>query len=140
MKSKEFDDLVRQSFDNARLPYNPENWQKLSGINCDRFLGENNLVALNYYFSDIDSIKAARMFLVFKNINSVMSHDFRVYGQHNSFTNIPAGAQTIIIAIGLKNGSLVADKMDVTAWQGQTVTLNMKALKDEEIPTLFSLK
>ncbi len=30
MKSNEFDDLVRQSFDNARLPYNQENWQKLS--------------------------------------------------------------------------------------------------------------
>ncbi len=30
MKSNEFDDLVRQSFDNARLPYNPENWQKMS--------------------------------------------------------------------------------------------------------------
>jgi hypothetical protein len=32
MKSKEFDDLVRQSFDNARLPYNPENWQKLAAV------------------------------------------------------------------------------------------------------------
>jgi hypothetical protein len=30
MKSKEFDDIVRQKFENARLPYNHENWQKLS--------------------------------------------------------------------------------------------------------------
>jgi hypothetical protein len=30
MKSKEFDKLVREKFDNAGLPYNPENWQKLS--------------------------------------------------------------------------------------------------------------
>jgi hypothetical protein len=30
MKSKEFDQLVRRSFEDASLPYNPENWQKLS--------------------------------------------------------------------------------------------------------------
>lgn len=36
MKSKEFDDLVRGSFENARLPYNPENWQKLAAILPDR--------------------------------------------------------------------------------------------------------
>jgi hypothetical protein len=32
MKSKEFDDIVRQKFENARLPYNHENWQKLSAV------------------------------------------------------------------------------------------------------------
>lgn len=30
MRSKEFDDLVRQTFEKASLPYNHENWQKLS--------------------------------------------------------------------------------------------------------------
>jgi hypothetical protein len=109
-------------------------------INCDRFLGETNLVALNYYFSDNDSIQAARMFLAFKNINSVMSHDFRAYNRQNSFPNIPSGAQAVIIAVGLKNGALVADKMDVTAWPGQSVTLSMRPLKEAEIPQLFSLK
>ncbi|MBL7719374.1 MAG: hypothetical protein JNL72_11100 [Flavipsychrobacter sp.] len=30
MKSNEFDDLLRQRFEEARMPYNPANWQKLS--------------------------------------------------------------------------------------------------------------
>lgn len=36
MKSKEFDELVKRSFENASLPYKPENWQKLSATLAEK--------------------------------------------------------------------------------------------------------
>lgn len=115
--------------------------QNFGWINCDRFLKETDQVAISYYFADADSVKAARLFLVFKDINSVLAQDFRASYAQNAFRNIPAGSRAYIIAIGLKNGSLVADKMELTAAQDdQSVTLNMKPLKEGEISQLFALK
>ncbi len=54
MKTNEFDDLVRQSFDNARLPYNPENWQKLAVV-----LPEKRKLGIRYLLVPLASIAAS---------------------------------------------------------------------------------
>lgn len=54
MKSKEFDDLVRDSFENARLPYNPQNWQKLAAV-----LPEKRKMGIRYLLLPLASVAAS---------------------------------------------------------------------------------
>lgn len=54
MKSKEFDDLIRQSFEDAKLPYNPGNWQKLAAA-----LPEKKSRSIRYILLPLASIAAS---------------------------------------------------------------------------------
>lgn len=109
-------------------------------INCDRFYDIPNKTNLQYAFSDKDSIVSANVYLVFKNINSVMQScyfSFRDKEYNSSFDNIPVGAKTQIIAFSIKNGKTYSYKSDLTIKANETVQLTLKETSEDQIDKLF---
>lgn len=117
--------------------------QQLGWINCDRFYDAENKTSLEYAFDGKDTIVDARVFLVFRDINSAMEDVYFVFRntRYNSrFENIPIGAKTRLIAITLKNGKAYTYKSDLTIEPNQTLTLPLKETDTKDVATLFSLK
>jgi hypothetical protein len=110
--------------------------QNFGWINCDRFLNETNVTNLACGFEPRDSISYAKVYLIFKSINSVMEERY-AYDIGSTFNNIPVGMQGTVIAMAMKKGQLYSSRKEITINKGQKVTLNMKKSKDEDIAALM---
>ncbi len=109
-------------------------------INCDRFYDIPNKTNLQFAFSDKDSIVSAIVYLVFKDINSVMQSGyfaFRDKEYNLGFQNIPIGARTQLIAFSIKNGKTYAYKSDLTIKSNETVQLTLSEKSQDQIGKLF---
>jgi hypothetical protein len=109
-------------------------------INIDRFYDIPNKTNLQYAFSDKDSIVSANIYLVFKDINSVMQScyfSFRDKEFNSGFDNIPVGAKTQIIAFSIKNGKTYSYKSDLTIKANETVQLTLKETSQDQVEKLF---
>ncbi len=113
--------------------------QSFGYINCDRFLGEENLTNLTYGIDPKDSIVCAEVFLAFTDINSVMT-DVYEYNERNYFSNIPVGTKAIMIALAFKNGRVYTSKTEVTVDKSKRVYLSLKLTQDKDLQLLFKLK
>jgi hypothetical protein len=116
--------------------------KQLGWINCDRFYDFPNKTNLQYAFIDKDSVVSANVFLVFKDINSVMQCSYFSFEnkKYNSvFQNIPVGAKTKIIAFSIKNNKIYTFKSDLTIKANESVQLTLKETNQSEIGKLFEL-
>lgn len=109
-------------------------------INCDRFYEVPNKTNLQFAFNDKDSIVSANVYLVFKDINSVMQSGYFSFNnkEYNSgFQNIPVGAKTQLIAFSIKNGKTYTYKSDLTIKPNETVQLPLNETSQDQVGKLF---
>lgn len=110
-------------------------------INCDRFFDIQNKTDLLVNFNPSDSISSANIFLVFKDINSVMqSYCFSSNGKtyNDGFSDIPVGYKVKLVAYTIKNEKVLSFASNITIKDKQTLTLSMKETSDDELKKLLS--
>lgn len=121
----------------AQKLYDEIGISKMGWINCDRFLEVENITELYVDFNSKDSIKSANIYLVFKDINSVIQGHF--YSDKSpQFDNLPIGYKTRLIAYTIKNEKVFAYSNDLTVTKGQKLTLNLKEISDKDFKKLIS--
>lgn len=110
---------------------------KLGWINCDRFLEVEDKGAIYVNFNPQDSVTNANVYLVFKDINSVIQ---AVYYSDKSpqFENIPVGYKARLIAYTVKDEKVFAYSTDLTVTKRQNLTLNLKEINDKDFKKLIS--
>lgn len=111
-------------------------------INCDYFFKNPNPTQLLYAFNPKDSINAANIYLVFKNLNAVMQnfyYPYTTWGSNDQFSQIPLGAETRLIAVASKNGKTYSYKTDLKIKANETVQLALVETSPEELKSLFDL-
>lgn len=116
--------------------------KQLGWINCDRFYDFPNKTNLQYAFSDKDSVVSAYVFLVFKDINSVMQcsyYSFENKKYNSVFQNIPVAAKTQIIAFSIKKNKIYTFKSDLTIKANESIQLTLKETNQSEIGKLLEL-
>jgi len=109
-------------------------------INCDRFYDILNKTNLEYSFNEKDSIISANVYLVFKDMNSVMQSEyisFRDKEYYNGFESIPVGARTQLIAFSIKNGKTYSYKSDLSVKANETVRLTLNETSKDQIAKIF---
>lgn len=113
---------------------------QLGWINCDRFYEIPNKTDLLFTFDDKDSIISANIYLVFKDINSVMQTSYFSFADkefNSGFQNIPIGAKTQLIAFSIKNGKTYTYKADLILKANETIQLTLKETDQTQIDKLF---
>jgi len=110
---------------------------KLGWINCDRFWEVENTTELYASFNSQDSIKNANVYLVFKNINSVIQA-YYYSDKSPQFENMPIGYKARLIAYTVKDEKVFAYSTDLTITKGQKLTLNLKEINDKDFKKLIS--
>ena len=113
--------------------------KKLGWINCDRFIDIKKKTNLVVSYDKKDTIESAVLFLVFKDINSVMKNYFVLRnGLNNSvFTNIPVGQKVKLISISVKNNEIFIYQSDLTIELNKAITVNHKKSTSNNLSSLF---
>jgi len=109
-------------------------------INCDRFIEIQNKTNLLIDINPADNVCSENIFLVFKDINSVMqSHYFYYNGKtvNEGFKNVPVGYNVRLVAYSIKNEKVFSYTTDLTINENQTLKLDLKESSNEELKELF---
>ncbi len=134
--------LIKDETENEAFAYAIIEVKKLGWINCDRFSNDDKLTNLQIEFNEKDNVQSANVFLLFKDINSVMQSsftDFKGLKYIAGFSNIPIGANTKLIAFTTKNGKTYSYKSNLTIYANKTVQIDFKETNKEEIENLFEI-
>lgn len=110
-------------------------------INCDRFLEIQNKTDLFVNFNSTDSINSANIYLVFKDINSVMQTYYFTYNgktRNEGFTDIPVGSKVRLVAYSIKDEKVLSYASDIIIKDKQTMTLALKETSDDELKKLLN--
>jgi hypothetical protein len=119
--------------------YNSMNISSLGWINCDRFLNINS-TDLIVEFPAADSIESAKIFVVFKSINSVISINYfnQIDSLKHTFSNMPIDYKAKLIALTMKGDKAYADAQDIIIEKDKAITLHMKETSAGEFKKLLS--
>ena len=116
--------------------------KQLGWINCDRFYDIDNKTNLKFTFNSNVDITIANVYLIFKDINSLMQSSYFSYRDkefNSSFENIPIGSKTTIIAFAIKDGKAYSYKKDLTIEPNKSIQLTLTATEEKEINKLFDI-
>ncbi len=126
----------KQEYKLSQKVYDEIGIDQFGWINCDRFLETGNNTALFVNFNAKDSIQNASVFLVFKDINSVIQ-SYYYADVLPKFENIPIGYKARLIAYTIKNEKVFAYSTDLKITSGQKLTLDLKEINEAEFKKLI---
>jgi len=136
-EEKERDIQQRKNYVISQKVYDAIGISKLGWINCDRFLEVEDKTELYASFNPQDSITNANVYLVFKEINSVIQA-YYYSDKSPQFENMPIGYKARLIAYTVKDEKVFAYSTDLTITKGQKLTLNLKETSDKDFKKLIS--
>lgn len=113
----------------------------LGWINCDRFLEIENKTDLIVNVPASEKINTANIYLIFKDINSVMQTyyiDENEKKNNNVFKNIPKGANVRLVAYTLKENKIFSYSSNMVIKENETLTLAMKETSDIAFKALIT--
>lgn len=119
--------------------YNSIKLKKLGWINCDRFLEIENKTDLEYVINNANEITASNIYLIFKDINSLMQNTY-YSGDGNSesqFTTIPEGSNVELIAVSIKEDKKYSFRTTLKIKKGEKVNIVLKETNDKDFEQLF---
>jgi hypothetical protein len=136
-EEKERNIKQRKNYIVSQKVYDEIGISKLGWINCDRFWEVENTTELYASFNPQDSIENANVYLVFKDINSVIQA-YYYSDKSPQFENMPVGYKARLIAYTVKDEKVFAFSTDLTITKGQKLTLNLKEISDKDFKKLIS--
>ncbi len=135
-------DEQMKNLENEKSVYEAIQLNKLGWINCDRFASVKNKTKMTCIFNTKDRIETAKLYLVFKEINSVMSINYFLNENNEHppcFDNIPVGEKVKLIAFYFKKGKTFSFKSDLTIAMTDTVNIIFKESNSDETSNIFAL-
>lgn len=127
----------RKDYIVSQKVYDEIGLRQLGWINCDRFLEVENKTDFYANFNPQDSVKNANVYLVFKDINSVIQACY--YSDKSpQFENMPIGYKARLIAYTVKDEKVFAYSNDLTITKGQKLILNLKEIDEKDFKKLIS--
>ena len=119
--------------------YDITNIKTLGWINCDRLYPDAEKTNITYTIDPKDSITYARVYIVYRQINSVISYNF--FNNESTGTRyldgVPVGYQARMIAVAVRNDELLTSKMDMTVVKNQHSMIQWKKTTTEELNSYF---
>lgn len=124
----------------ANTTYEAVRLKSLGWINCDRFeFSQKTNVML--HLPAKDSIQIANIFMVFKDIKSVMQQRFFNFDYKSSqaiLNNLPLGQEINLVAYYKKNGKVFTFSKNMVVGASQMVDATFTKSTDEEFKNLIS--
>lgn len=132
------------SWANDTIPYfyyNPSEYifsiSTLGWINCDRFYNAPSTTNISVVCSGVVDDQNMRMYLIFKNINSVMqAWNTTSPGVYN-VSGVPVGESVSVVAFCLKDGKEYIGTADITISANHSSTIQMNEATEGEIVAII---
>lgn len=140
-EGKKINEKLEKNNDLNTKVYKAIELKQFGWINCDRFYEVEEKTNLNFAFNEKDNVEFANVYLVFKDINSVMTESYFTIENkkyNTAFIDIPIGAKTQVIAFSVKDGKTYSYKSDLIITKNQTINLTLTETNEEQISKLFN--
>lgn len=111
---------------------------RLGWINCDRFY-TGDIQEIKYAIAAEDSIGDARLYVVYKSINSVLQLAPALATDVFQPAKGPLGEEAYIVAVGVKKGEVYSCKMPVKFSTGNRYRIAWNKSSEKDIDKLFAL-
>ena len=109
--------------------------KQMGWINCDRFWNFKDIAELSIGFPLEDETKNAAIYLIFKDINSVMQAFADKKGM--LFSALPLGQQVKLVAFTVKDGNIRAYATELKIVKEEKITLDLKAMTEQDFKKLI---
>ena len=119
--------------------YMAMNISSLGYINCDRFFNCKK-TELHVIFDSTENITLANLYVVFKDINSVMGERYYKYKEFKycPIFSIPINYKVRLVACTIKDGKVFSYVSDHTVKNKLTLTLTLKETSEKELEKLLN--
>ncbi len=110
-------------------------------INCDRFLGVPNTTELFVKLSLPEGVHTANVYLIFQDINSIMSSYFPGYTDRfgeDRFVNIPVGYPVRLLGLAMRDETVLSYVSDFSVKENQVVNIALEEISMEEVKVLLA--
>ena len=121
--------------------YEAVNVKQFGWINVDRFLEMENITDFFVTVNPMDSINNANVYLVFKDINSVVQEYYYQSTSNDNFVKfqgLPVGYKVKLIAYTVKEEKAYAFTSDVTISKNQKLEIDFKLMTEQEFKKLLT--
>ena len=140
-----YDDVKRnvnsQEAEQESKLYKEIELMNLGWINCDRFLEIENKTDLTVSFASPEKVSTANVFLIFKDINSVMQVYFIDQNEPNKysvFKDIPIGSNVRLVAYTLIDSKIFSYSSDLVIKKNELRSISMKETSEIEFKKLIN--
>jgi hypothetical protein len=131
---------IRKEYKLVEKVYEAINIKSLGWINCDRFWEIKNKTDLRIEIEPSDSAKCTNVYLVFKDISSILQtycFDDKRYSSNNGFQDIPLGMKTRLIAYAIKNEKVYSYSTDYTIKAKDIIKIDLKETSEADFKKLI---
>ena len=122
--------------------YEAVNIQQLGWINCDYIWNDSRpLTDVHFDFDTKDSVRFAKIFILFRDINSVREIYYAEDGPAAAYNMqpIPVNARIRVIAVLVKNDQLFTQSKDIAVAANQTIRFAPVLTEEKDYAGLFRL-
>jgi hypothetical protein len=116
--------------------------RQLGWVNVDKYYKGEDRANITYTIARKDSITYANVYLIFKDINAMVSNSF--YGMDDiptqSFGNMPVGKKARIVAVTYRKDRLLSCNLDITTAPDQHTHIIWQPTTEAELKNLFDVK
>jgi len=112
----------------------------LGWINCDRFMGIQNKTDLLVHIDPSLNISSASLFLVFKDINSVIQsyYNNQIPDLNGGFQNIPVGKKVRLVAFAIKDKQIFTYSEEITIKAKDKLIIKLNPTSEGELKKLMA--
>lgn len=138
--NKEVHEKTQKNYKMKKKVYDAMKLDSFGWINCDRFWEIENQTGLIVRFNASDSVENANVYLVFKDINSIMQEYYHFRWNKNKtveFGGLPVGYKARLIAYTVRDEKVYAFASDLTLKKDHSVDLVFKPVSEKEFKSLI---
>lgn len=119
--------------------YNSMKLNNFGWINCDRFYEIENTTNIEYEFAEKENLIYSNIYLVFRDINSVMHKSFFIDDKNykQEFDKVPIGENVELIAVSIKNEKKFVYKSKFKVEKNKKQTIILKEANEQEFAELL---
>jgi hypothetical protein len=122
--------------------YESINLSKLGWINCDAFYSKPT-ENISFAFDQKDTLSFIKTFIIFENMNSVMSivthNDKNSSKLNNTMMNLPIGEKIKIISFSYQDEKYYSNAKKLIVAKNTPITLSLNKTSEKEIEKLFKI-
>ena len=138
LRKKEEYEKAKKQIEYERMTYEKVKLLNFGWINVDRFYENPNPRIDIQLLVKNDSIKGARIFTIFENINSIMTEQYWKGRKDTiAFKEVPKEMNLTIVALSVYDSVPLIFKKTMTTKKNELIDINFKTTTQDEIKTFF---
>lgn len=127
----------RRKYEQQQKVYDAIALDKMGWINCDWIMDITQKMKLGIQFDSKDSVSEANVFVVFKDMNSLIQEYYTAGNAMNQLNDLPLGYSVKVIAYTIKNDKIYSGMQQLRLNKNETLKLDLKETSEADLKQML---